>query len=242
MKRYHGWLLRVFLVAAMAVLADWLFMGRISGVITVKAEGDDCGWVVDWNHPDGGYCSYYVTGSPADTYPSAEDSYSYVTEPRSMTWYGQYSNPDVQIGVGTMKGNGCVPTAGSILLSGYGIYISPTDLGWYLYGTGNFNNYYGHGGTDLCWYDIAAYAGLGAWGIYDYDSFVSALQGGASVACHIYYGGSTHAVVATGYNNGKTTVYDPISGSYTKDISSLWNGRSFEWVDCLSGTSVTAIQ
>ena len=169
----------------------------------------------------------------------AEEAYS---EPRSMTWYGQYYNAYEVIGSGNMQANGCVPTSAAMLLSGFGIQVSPSEMGWYLYGTGNFDNYYGHGGTDLCWYDVAAYGGLGAWGIYDYDSFVSALEGGAAVACHIYYGGGTHAVIATGYSNGNTTVYDPIGGIYAKSVSSLWNGRSFVWNDCLSGTSITAIQ
>ena len=26
-------------------------------------ETDTCGWVVDWNHPDGGYCSAYTTAN-----------------------------------------------------------------------------------------------------------------------------------------------------------------------------------
>jgi hypothetical protein len=164
-----------------------------------------------------------------------------VTPARGFTYYNQYSNPYVVIGSGNMRSNGCVPTAGAMLLSGYGYYTSPTDLGWYLYGTGNFDNYYGHGGSDLCWYDIAGLAGIGAWGIYEYDSMVSALQSGATVACHIYYGGGTHAVIATGYNNGSTTVYDPIGGIYSKSVSSLWNGQSYVWNDRLSGTSIIAL-
>lgn len=163
------------------------------------------------------------------------------TPARGFAYYGQYSNPYVVIGSGNMRSNGCVPTAGAMLLSGYGVNYSPTDLGWYLYGTGNFDNYYGHGGTDLCWYDIAGLAGIGAWGIYDYDSMVAALQNGATVACHIYYGGGTHAVLATGYNNGNTTVYDPIGGIYSKSVASLWNGQSYVWNDRLSGTSIIAL-
>jgi hypothetical protein len=175
---------------------------------------------------DGGYTQNYNWGN---------------TPARGFTYYNQYSNPYVVIGSGNMRSNGCVPTAGAMLLSGYGYYTIPTDLGWYLYGTGNFDNYYGHGGSDLCWYDIAGLAGIGAWGIYDYDSMVAALQSGATVACHIYYGGGTHAVIATGYNNGNTTVYDPIGGIYTKSVASLWNGRSFVWNDVLSGTSIIAL-
>ena len=181
------------------------------------------------------------SGGGGEWYQAPQDYNWGVAPARGFTYYNQYSNPYVVIGSGNMRSNGCVPTAGAMLLSGYGYYTTPTDLGWYLYGTGNFDNYYGHGGSDLCWYDIAALAGRGAWGIYDYDSFVAALQGGATVACHIYYGGGTHAVIATGYNNGNTTVYDPIGGIYNKSVASLWNGRSFVWNDVLSGTSIIAI-
>ena len=75
MNRNASLVLRFFLIAALAVLADWLILDKGSGVITVNAEGDDCGWVVDWNNPDGGYCSYYANGAPAETY-AAEESYS----------------------------------------------------------------------------------------------------------------------------------------------------------------------
>lgn len=177
--------------------------------------------------------------SEAAAYPSEVD-FGYAA-PRAFNYYNQYSNPAVVIGSGNMQTNGCVPTAGAMLLSGYGYYTNPTDLGWYLYGTGNFNNYYGHGGSDLCWYDIAGLAGIGAWGIYDYGSLVSALQSGATVAFHIYSGIGTHSVIATGYSNGSTTVYDPIGGIYVRDIGSLWGSRSFEWNDVLSGTSVIAL-
>ena len=163
------------------------------------------------------------------------------TEPRSMTWYGQYNNPYVVIGSGNMQSNGCVPTSAAMYLSGIGVQVSPTDMGYYLYDTGNFDNLYGHGGSDLCWYDVAAYAGVGAWGIYNSDSFKDALKSGAVVACHIYYGGGTHAVLATGYNNGRTMVYDPIGGTYWNSVDNLWNGRSFVWNDCLSGTSIIAL-
>lgn len=162
-------------------------------------------------------------------------------EPKWMRWYGQYSNPYIVIGSGNMQSNGCVPTAAAMLLSAYGINVSPTDMGYYLYDTGNFDNYYGHGGSDLCWYDVAAYAGISAQGMYDYDSFASALQSGAIVACHIYYGGGTHAVLATGYDNGKTMVYDPIGGKYWQSASHLWNSQSYVWNDRLSGTSIIAL-
>ena len=162
-------------------------------------------------------------------------------EPAWMQWYGQYNNPYVVIGSGNMQSNGCVPTSAAMLLSAHGINVSPTDMGYYLYSTGNFNNWYGHGGTDLCWYDVAAYGGFSAEGMFDYDSFVSALQSGAIVACHIYYGGGTHAVLATGYDNGNTMVYDPIGGKYWRTASSLWNSQSYVWNDRLSGTSIIAL-
>ena len=69
----------------------------------------------------------------------------------------------------------------------------------------------------------------------------SALQSGAIVACHIYYGGGTHAVLATGYDNGKTMVYDPIGGKYWQSASHLWNSQSYVWNDRLSGTSIIAL-
>lgn len=159
----------------------------------------------------------------------------------SFTWYGQNDNARTVIGSGNMVDNGCVPTAAACLLSGYGISVSPEDMGWYLYDTGSFDNYYGHGGADLAWYDVAAYAGLNAYGIYDADSFASALQSGATVTCAVYRGSGTHSIFATGYDNGYTTVYDSISGTYTKSVQSIWNNRSFAWVETLSGTSVIAI-
>ena len=171
-----------------------------------------------------------------------ETPVTYYSEPRWMQWYGQYNNPYVVIGCGNMQSNGCVPTSAAMLLSAYGYSATPVDMGYYLNSTGNFNGTYGHGGTDQCWYDVANYAGLSAWGIYEYDSFVHALQDGAIVACHIYYGGGTHAVLATGYSDGQTMVYDPIGGKYWKSVSSLWNGQSYVWNDRLSGTSIIALK
>lgn len=171
----------------------------------------------------------------------AEQAWDGNIAPRGFTYYNQYANPRTQIGEGNMQDNGCVPTAAAMLLSGYGIWVAPEDMGWYLNSTGNFNAWYGHGGTDLCWYDVANYAGLGAWTIYDYDSMVWALQSGSTIAAHIYYGSGSHAVLCTGYSNGSTTVYDPIGGIYTRSVSSIWEARSFIPMDCLSGNSIIAI-
>lgn len=170
-------------------------------------------------------------------------SASAATAPRQFTWYNQLGNPCVTIGSGDMVSNGCVPTSAAILASGYGNYTTPLDWGYYLYNTGNFDNTYGHGGTDLAWYDVASVLGINAWGIYDYNSFTSALASGATVACHIYSGfGGTHSVLATGFNNGITTVYDPVAGIRNQQTANLWNARSMEWNDTLSGTSFTALQ
>lgn len=217
-------------------------------VTAVQAESDDCGWVTDWSRADGGYCSYHPewyggTASSGTSYSasSSADYSSGYAAPKSFTVYYQYSNPYTVIGNGNMRANGCVPTAAAMLGSYYGNNMSPTDWGWYLYGTGNFNNSCGHGGTDASWYDVAGALGLTAWDIYDYDSLVSALQSGATVAAHVYYGGGTHAMLLTGYNNGTTTVYESIGGCYTRSVSSVWASRSFVWSDCLTGSSVIAI-
>lgn len=213
---------------------------------TVQAQ-DGCGWVTDWNNPDGGYCSYHPewyggTASGAPSYSTSAEPYdSGYAAPKVFTVYYQYSNPYEVIGNGNMRANGCVPTAAAMLGSYYGSSMTPSDWGWYLYGTGNFNNAYGHGGTDASWYDVAGALGLTAWDIYDYDSLVSALQSGTTVAIHVYYGGGTHAMLLTGYNNGNTTVYESIGGCYSKSVKSLWNSRSFVWNDCLTGSSVIAL-
>lgn len=180
---------------------------------------------------------YWTETSPSYNY----SNYNGYTSPRYFTWYNQLSNYPTIIGSGNMRSNGCVPTAAAMLLSGYGIYVIPEDMGWYLYNTGNFDNWYGHGGSDLSWFDVANYAGLGAWTVYDYDSMVSALQNGSTIAAHIYAYGGTHAVLLTGYDNGMTTVYDSIGGVYQRSTSSIWNGRSFAWNDILSGNSIIAI-
>ena len=214
----------------------------------VQAQ-DDCGWVTDWNNPDGGYCSYhpewYGGAQKSAAYSNAGSTYSSTTDgyaaPKAFTVYYQYSNPYEVIGNGNMRANGCVPTAAAMLGSYYGSGMTPNDWGWYLYSTGNFNNAYGHGGTDASWYDVAGVLGLTAWDIYDYDSLTSALQSGATVAIHAYYGGGTHAMLMTGYSNGMTTVYESIGGCYSKSVKSLWNSRSFVWNDCLTGSSVIAL-
>ena len=215
---------------------------------TVQAQ-DDCGWVTDWNNPDGGYCSFhpewYGGAQKSATYSTAGSASSGTADgyaaPKAFTVYYQYSNPYEVIGNGNMRANGCVPTAAAMLGSYYGSGMTPNDWGWYLYSTGYFNNAYGHGGTDASWYDVAGVLGLTAWDIYDYDSLVSALQSGATVAIHAYYGGGTHAMLMTGYNNGITTVYESIGGCYSKSVKSLWNSRSFVWNDCLTGSSVIAL-
>ena len=177
--------------------------------------------------------------------PSAD--YSGVTPSRTFTQMYQYSNPATVIGNGNMSANGCVPTSAAMLLSGYGITVSPETLGWYMYSTDNFNGSHGHGGTDLCWRDTAEWATAQGTPfkvkyLYTYEDFVDALKSGASVGMAVYFGGGTHARVATGYNNGTTTVYDPIVGTIQgASVEEQWNIRSFAAVDTLSGTSFAAL-
>ena len=115
--------LKKVLISALAAIACIGFVP----VTPVQAQ-DDCGWVTDWNNPDGGYCSYHpewyggttkstASSNAGSTYSSSNDGYA---APKSFTVYYQYSNPYEVIGNGNMRSNGCVPTAAAMLGSYYG--------------------------------------------------------------------------------------------------------------------------
>ena len=196
-------------------------------------------------------------------------SYSGKTNAIDFPIYLQYDNPRINIPsdpitdddgsyyCGNLADNGCVPTAMSMMLYGYGITASPESMGWYLHYAGSFDickdptghhdwGRRGHGGTDAAAIDTANYASnrgvpLKYKIIENYDDFVNALKAGATVSL----GMNNHQYIASGYyNNGYTTTFDAYYGKQTnQSVKTIWNARAqgSPFDTTISPTSMIAI-
>ena len=185
-----------------------------------------------------------ATAAPAAAAPAAVPTTS---QPVWMQYYSQFDKQwsDVVIGdYSTMAANGCVPTAASMVLSHFGYTVSPLDMAYAMNSWGDYNSGYGHGTDSNAWNTLAASYGFSSWGLYSAQDTITSLAGGAVVAAEINNSlGGTHCIVLTGVDgNGNTTVYDPGKGTYTANVTNLWNNRSGSSVDTVGGGPFIALQ
>ena len=153
-------------------------------------------------------------------------------------------------GVSTMRNAGCVPTSLAMAFSGLGKQVKPTDVADVIYyNTNEFNKReIGTSGRGAA-YAIRHY-GFNYSVIQSKEQLVQALQSGRPVFAAMgngyfvkgnYY---THAVILSGYQNGKTKAMDP-DNAYTTgkwyDVNNIWNQRSFEPSDTVMGGSFMMI-
>ena len=153
-------------------------------------------------------------------------------------------------GVSTMRNAGCVPTSLAMAFSGLGKQVKPTDVADVIYyNTNEFNKReIGTSGRGAA-YAIRHY-GFNYSVIQSKEQLVQALQSGrpvfAAMANGYFVKGNyyTHAVILSGYQNGKTKAMDP-DNAYTTgkwyDVNNIWNQRSFEPSDTVMGGSFMMI-
>ena len=152
-------------------------------------------------------------------------------------------------GLGTMAQSGCVPTSLAMVFNGLGQKVLPTAVADTIYNNTNEMNVSGLGTSGKgAVYAINAY-GYKHTVITTREQLIAALQSGkpvfATVGNGIFAKGRlTHAIILSGYSNGKTKAMDPDS-SYTTgkwyDINTIWNQRSTDPYDTNIGGSFVAI-
>lgn len=132
---------------------------------------------------------------------------------------------------------GCVPSSMAMVLKGcYGLNVTPIDTANRIYSYGGFNQqYYGASGPDLV-RGMASY-GRTAQVLNSVEELNEYLAKGYPVIMYVNVG-IGHAVVAHGYSNGTTTVYDPYGHKFFSgqvSTSHLWSIPSRDYVDWQAG-------
>uniref|UniRef100_UPI0025E6F78C GBS Bsp-like repeat-containing protein n=1 Tax=uncultured Enterococcus sp. TaxID=167972 RepID=UPI0025E6F78C len=147
-------------------------------------------------------------------------------------------------GMSTLGPSGCVPSSMAMVLKGsYGINVTPVDTANRIYSYGGFNQkYFGASGPDLI------------QGMRSYGRQAVVMNSLADLNNHLAKGypvimyvdvGIGHAIVAHGYANGKTTIYDPYGQKFYKgqvSTSHLWSVPSQDYIDWAAGRPFFAIK
>ena len=183
---------------------------------------------------------YYV-GSNGAWIPNYSKGDNKTTAALNMPQYyqGDYRWRNKRFGIGTMAQSGCAPTSLAMVFSGLGQKVLPTSVAETIYNHTNEMNVreLGTSGKGVV-YAINAY-GYSHSVITSKEQLIAALQSGkpvfAAVGNGIFArGGLTHAIVLSGYSNGKTKAMDPDNVNTTGrwyDINTIWNQRSTDPYD-----------
>ncbi|MFC2678279.1 MAG: C39 family peptidase [Granulicatella sp.] len=160
-------------------------------------------------------------------------------KPLNTPWYFQRDSKwgaELLRGI-TMGVSGCVPTSLSMILNGFGENTTPIEVARWISKNTEYMNTNGYVGTSA----KGSAAALKAWG-YDYKiintrgAVKQALVEGKTILACVGQGhfvgaaNATHAIVLSGYQDGKTFVRDPENNGNSRwfDIDNLWNQRSFD--------------
>ena len=192
---------------------------------------------------------YYVdsSGKWVPNYAKADKN----TQALNMPQYyqGDWRWAHKRYGLGTMAQSGCVPTSLAMVFNGLGQKVLPTAVVDTIYNNTNEMNVSGLGTSGKgAVYAINAY-GYKHTVITTREQLIAALQSGkpvfATVGNGIFAKGRlTHAIILSGYSNGKTKAMDPDSSYNTGkwyDINTIWNQRSTDPYDTNIGGSFVAI-
>ena len=192
---------------------------------------------------------YYVDGNGLWV-----PSYSETSKNISALNMTQYYQGDARwggkvYGISNLANTGCVPTALAMAFSGLGQNVLPTAVADTIYNNTDEMNVseLGTSGKGAV-YAIRAY-GYKHTVITSKEQLIAALQSGkpvfATVGNGIFAKGRlTHAIILSGYSNGKTKAMDPDSAYNTGkwyDINTIWNQRSTDPYDTNIGGSFVAI-
>ena len=192
---------------------------------------------------------YYVdsSGKWVPNYAKADKNTAALNMPQY--YQGDYRWANRRYGLGTMAQSGCVPTSLAMVFNGLGQKVLPTAVADTIYNNTNEMNVSGLGTSGKgAVYAINAY-GYKHTVITTREQLIAALQSGkpvfATVGNGIFAKGRlTHAIILSGYSNGKTKAMDPDSAYNTGkwyDINTIWNQRSTDPYDTNIGGSFVAI-
>ena len=192
---------------------------------------------------------YYVdsSGKWVPNYAKADKNTAALNMPQY--YQGDYRWANRRYGLGTMAQSGCVPTSLAMVFNGLGQKVLPTAVADTIYNNTHEMNVGGLGTSGKgAVYAINAY-GYKHTVITTREQLIAALQSGkpvfATVGNGIFAKGRlTHAIILSGYSNGKTKAMDPDSAYNTGkwyDINTIWNQRSTDPYDTNIGGSFVAI-
>ena len=192
---------------------------------------------------------YYVdsSGKWVPDYAKADQNTAALNMPQY--YQGDYRWGHKRYGLGTMAQTGCVPTSLAMVFNGLGQKVLPTAVADTIYNNTNEMNV-----SELGTSGKGAVYAINAYGykhtvITTREQLIAALQSGkpvfATVGNGIFAKGRlTHAIILSGYSNGKTKAMDPDSSYNTGkwyDINTIWNQRSTDPYDTNIGGSFVAI-
>ena len=192
---------------------------------------------------------YYVdsSGKWVPDYAKADKNTAALNMPQF--YQGDHRWANKRYGVGTMAQSGCVPTALAMVFNGLGQKVLPTAVADTIYNNTNEMNVGGIGTSAKgAVYAIRAY-GHRYSVITTKEQLIAALQSGKPVYAAVGPGifalpGGSHAVILSGYSNGKTKAMDPDNINTTGrwyDINTIWNQRSTNPYDNNVGGPFVAI-
>ena len=197
---------------------------------------------VDNNH-------YYVdaNGQWVPNYSKSEKNAAALNMPQYYQWDKRWGNR--KYGASNLTLAGCVPTSLAMVFSGLGQQVLPTAVADTISSGGGLNTN-GFGTSAKGAAQAITKHGYNYRVLKTKEQLVSSLQNGETVLATVQQGYfvrsayATHAVVLSGYDNGKVKAMDPYNTNATGkwyDINEIWNQRSTADSDTMLGGSSTAI-
>ena len=197
---------------------------------------------VDNNH-------YYVdaNGQWVPNYSKSEKNAAALNMPQYYQWDKRWGNR--KYGASNLTMAGCVPTSLAMVFSGLGQQVLPTAVADTISSGGGLNTN-GFGTSAKGAAQAITKHGYNYRVLKTKEQLVSSLQNGETVLATVQQGYfvrsayATHAVVLSGYDNGKVKAMDPYNTNATGkwyDINEIWNQRSTADSDTMLGGSFTAI-
>ena len=190
---------------------------------------------------------YYENDSSKLNYNMTEN---YI-EPMKLPQYYQADDRwgAKRYGLSNMKLTGCVPTALAMAISGLKEDVNPVQVADFLYNMTMELNTTFLGTSSLGVQEVVSQWGLNYKVIDSKEELEETLKNGTlvygAVGHGIFVNGySTHAVLLTGYENGKTKAFDPDNMAKTNkwyDIDDIWKERSLAPEDNMTGGAFIAI-
>ena len=195
----------------------------------------------EWLKDQQGKWTYYENISNQLVY----ENKNLVVQPTELPQYYQADARwgDKRYGISNMKITGCVPTSLAMVISGLVKDVTPVQVADYIYDTSMEMNMT-FSGTSSFGAEIALeYWDLNYRTINSKEDLETALKKGdvvyGAVGHGIFVRGySTHAVVLSGYQNGKVHAVDPDNPERTNkwySIDDIWNQRSVAPEDNVTG-------